>query len=170
MVSDAYFKIGFVQKTHGLKGEVTVILDTSAPAIDGIKTLFLGNDDRIVPYFISSVSPRGGKSFIKFEDVDSIEEAARLVRSTVYLEKSVRPKKGRGEFYDDEVVSFQVIDAVAGPLGNVTGVTSAGSNRLLVVAHGEKEVLIPINSPFITSINKGKKQVSVHLPDGFLDI
>ena len=62
------------------------------------------------------------------------------------------------------------MDVVAGLLGNVVGITAAGSNRLLVVAHGGKEVLIPINSPFIKSINKGKKLVSVELPDGFLDI
>jgi 16S rRNA processing protein RimM len=36
--------------------------------------------------------------------------------------------------------------------------------------HEGKEVLIPVNSPFITSINKSKKKISVNLPEGFLDI
>jgi 16S rRNA processing protein RimM len=171
MISDSYFKIGFVQKTHGLKGEVTAVFDHAVSGdVSRLKILYLGTEDRVAPYFISSISPNGGKAFIKFEDVNTVDDAARLVRNTVYLEKTARPKKGRGEFYDDEIVNFQVVDSVSGVLGNVTGVTSAGSNRLLVVAHGEKEVLIPINSPFITSINKAKKQVSVDLPEGFLDI
>jgi 16S rRNA processing protein RimM len=46
----------------------------------------------------------------------------------------------------------------------------AGANRLLVLMQGEKEVLIPVNSPFILSINKSKKRISVDLPEGFLDI
>ena len=171
MVADSCFKIGFVQKTHGLKGEVTMALDDSAPAdLSKLKMLYLGDDTRIVPYFIAAISPRGAKTFVKFEDINTIEEAAQLVRKSVYLEKSIRPKKPRGEFYDDEIVSFQVVDAAIGPLGEITGVTMAGSNRLLVVDYAGKEVLVPVNSPFITSINKSKKLVTVDLPDGFLDI
>ncbi|MEJ7645198.1 MAG: ribosome maturation factor RimM [Chryseolinea sp.] len=171
MVSDSHFKIGFVQKTHGLKGEVTLVLDNSAPAdVSALKMLYLGDEDRIVPYFIAAISPRGSKTFVRFEDVNTIEEAAQLVRKSIFLEKSTRPKKGRGEFYDDEIVGFQVDDAAIGRLGKVTGVAMAGSNRLLAVDYAGKEVLIPINSPFITSINKAKKLVSVELPDGFLDI
>jgi 16S rRNA processing protein RimM len=49
-------------------------------------------------------------------------------------------------------------------------VTSAGPNKLLSVDHHGKEVLIPVNSPFITGINKSKKKISVTLPDGFLDL
>jgi ribosomal 30S subunit maturation factor RimM len=38
------------------------------------------------------------------------------------------------------------------------------------VAVKNKEVLIPLNSPFIVSTNKTKKLIKVALPDGFLDI
>jgi 16S rRNA processing protein RimM len=30
--------------------------------------------------------------------------------------------------------------------------------------------MIPVNGPFITSINKSKKKINVALPEGFLDI
>jgi 16S rRNA processing protein RimM len=46
----------------------------------------------------------------------------------------------------------------------------AGPNRLLALDHNGKEVLIPVNSPFITRINKSKKMITVNLPEGFLDI
>ena len=82
----------------------------------------------------------------------------------------MRPKAGRGEFYDDEVIDFEVHDQEKGLLGNIREVMQAGPNRLLVVEHKKKEVLIPVNGPFITSINKTKKRVSVNLPEGFLEI
>ncbi len=170
MVADSYFKVGFIQKTHGLRGEVTIVLDQSPPDLAGLKIMYLQDDGRIVPYFLTAISPKGAKIFVKFEDVDTVDDAAKLVRKSVYLDKSARPKKGRGQFYDDEVFDFQVVDAAAGELGKVTDVTLAGGNRLLVVDHAGKEILIPVNSPFIISINKTKKQVSVNLPDGFLDI
>jgi 16S rRNA processing protein RimM len=49
-------------------------------------------------------------------------------------------------------------------------VIAAGPNKLLVVEHKGKEVMIPINGPFIKSVNKSRKRITVELPDGFLDI
>jgi 16S rRNA processing protein RimM len=83
---------------------------------------------------------------------------------------SRRPKSGRGEFYSDEVINFEVHDQAHGFLGEIKEIMTAGPNRLLVVIKDEKEILIPINGPFITSVNKSKKRVSVNLPDGFLAI
>lgn len=168
-ISDCY-KIGYILKPHGLKGEVTMALDADAPEFDSIESVFLESNDRLVPYFIEAVSVRGVKAFVKFEDVNSSDAAEAIAKSAVYLSKESRAKSGRGEFYDDEIIGFEVTDAEAGVLGKVTEVAVAGPNKLLSVDHNGKEILIPVNGPFITSINKSKKKVSVSLPEGFLEI
>lgn len=165
------YKIGFVQKTHGLKGEVTAMLDAdSADDLEPNSTVFLEIDDRLIPYFIESLSVTGSKAFVKFEDVDTIDQAATLVRSSLFLEKSKRAKKGRGEFYDDEIVGFTVTDETAGDLGTVTGIVQAGANKLISIDREGTEILIPVNAPFIQGINKSKRTIRVILPDGYLDI
>jgi 16S rRNA processing protein RimM len=168
------FKIGFVLKTHGLKGEVTIALDEYSAedmsSIQSLLPLFVDIDKRLVPFFIESMSSSGSKVFVKFEDVNSVEDAAKLVKRPIYLQKSARPKAGKGEFYDDEVIDFSVTDETVGPLGKIVEVIKAGPNRLLVLDHQGKEVLIPINSPFIIQINKSKRMLTVNLPEGFLDI
>jgi 16S rRNA processing protein RimM len=150
---------------------VTISIDPETPndfaALDAV---FLANNERLVPYFIQHISVRGSKAFVKFEEVDSPEDAERISKQAIYLPKTARPKSTRGEFYDDEVINFEVTDETAGVLGLITEVMQAGANRLLVLMHEGKEVLIPVNSPFITSINKSKKKISVNLPEGFLDI
>lgn len=168
---ESYYKIGVVLKPHGLKGEVTVSIDPDIPnEFSSLESVFLEKDRRLVPYFIDYVSVRGTKAFVKFDEVDSPEAAEKISKQIIYLPKSARPKSGRGEFYDDEVVGFEVTDEELGHLGMITDVMSAGSNRLLVLQYQEKEVLIPINSPFVLSVNKSKKKISVSLPEGFLDI
>lgn len=164
------YKIGLVLKPHGLKGEVTISIDEDAPDVSELESVFLEKDNRLVPYFIESISVRDAKAFVKFEDVNTPEEAKAISKRALYLPKSSRPKSGRGEFYDDEIVGFEVQDETAGELGKVTSVVDAGANKLLVVHQGDKEVLIPVNGPFITSVNKSKKKISVDLPEGFLDI
>jgi len=162
-----YYKIGYVSKTHGLKGEVTVNTLPECPDLVSVKTLYIG--DSYVPHFIQSISVKGDKAFIKFEDLNDIDQAAGLKGASLYLPKSERPKLSRGEFYNDEVVGFEVTEDEVS-LGKITDIMEAGPNRFLVLDHNGKEVLIPIAGPFIKSVNKSKKKIVVDLPEGFLDL
>ncbi|MBT1704271.1 ribosome maturation factor RimM [Chryseosolibacter indicus] len=169
-VKDCY-KIGFVMKPHGLKGEVTISIEDDIPnEIESLDKIFIEQTNGLVPYFIENISVKGSKAYLKLEDVDSTEAATAISKSAIYLPKTERPKSSRGEFYDDEIVAFEVHDNEFGLIGRVVEVTLAGSNKLLSIDREGKEILIPINSPFIESINKSKKRITVSLPDGFLDI
>jgi len=171
MEIDSCFKVGFVLRTHGLKGEVTISIDDDAPSdLSGISVVFLEAPNGLAPYFIHSISHQGRKAFVKFEDVDTIGEASKLVRRQIYLQKSARPKSGPTEYYNDELIDFTVSDEVMGPLGTIVNIMQAGANRLFVIDNRGKELLIPVNGPFIVDINKRKKSVTVNLPEGFLDI
>lgn len=163
------FKIGYIAKTHGLKGEVTIMY-TDATDLESVKSVFIELKNNLVPYFIEHASSRLDKAFIKFEDVNSLEAASALKGCSIYLDKSVRPKLKRGEFYDDEVIDFTVEDEDLGLLGTINEVIQSGPSRLLALNYLGKEVLIPINGPFIQSVNKTKKKIVVQLPDGFLDL
>jgi 16S rRNA processing protein RimM len=164
-------KIGFILKPHGLKGEVTVSLDAGIPEdIDSLQSVFLEKDNRLVPYFIEAISIRGPKAFVKFEDVNSLEMAAGISRQGIYIPKPERAKSKQGEFYPDEVIGFKVYDEFDELIGTIKEVMDDGPNPMLVLDHDSKEVLIPLNSPFIQNVDKRKKQFTVNLPEGFLDI
>lgn len=165
------YKIGYIIKPHGLKGQVTISLDPEAPDdFTPIETIFVESHERLLPYFIEAISLKGNKAFLKLEEVNTPEEAKEISKSAIYLPKSLRPKSGRGEFYDDEVIGFEVSDSEAGSLGKIVEVIQAGPNKLLSVDCHGKEVLIPLNSPFILGINKSRKKITVTLPAGFLEI
>lgn len=171
MTVDTCYKIGFIVKPHGLKGAVTIALDAEAPEdFDSIEAIYVLVKEKLLPYFVDSISLKGNKAFLKFEGVDTPEDAQAISKSALYLPKSSRPRSARGAFYDDEVIGFEVYDSEAGLLGKITEVIQAGPNKLLSVTHNEREVLIPVNSPFVDSVNKSKKKITVTLPDGFLDI
>lgn len=158
-------------RPHGLKGEVTISLDADAPADwESLTSIFLETKSQLVPYFIESISVRHDKAFVKLEDVSTPEAAAALKGSSLYLPKTSRPKLVRGDFYNEEIIDFEVTDEEIGLLGTVQAVEQAGPNRFIIVSHKMKEVMIPVNGPFIKSINKSKKTINVSLPDRFLEI
>ena len=162
-----YYKIGYIAKTHGLKGEVTVTTSPECPDLKSIETIFLG--ESYVPHFIESISIKGNQAFIKFEDINGIDAAAEMKGTSLYLKTSDRPKLARGEFYNDEVIGFDVMED-ENVIGRVVGIMEAGPNRFLEIDNVGKEILIPIHGPFIKSVNKTKKRITVELPEGFLDI
>ncbi len=169
MATEGYFKVGYVIKTHGLKGEVTIAFDSSSTLPEGHKALFILYGDQYVPHFIQNYSPRGQKAFIKFEDISTVEDAERITGCGVFLPKKSRPKPVKGAFYGDEVIGFQVRDNAGSVIGVVAEV-SEGPNPQLIVHHHDKEVLIPLNGPFIQLVQKSKKEITVDLPEGLLDI
>jgi 16S rRNA processing protein RimM len=171
MKTDELYKAGFVMRTHGLKGEVTISLDADAPAEwESLESVFLEIKTQRIPYFIEAISVRHNQAFVKFEDVNTPEAAAALKGASIYLPKASRPKLAKGDFYNEEVDGFEVFDETLGPIGFIIGVEQAGPNRFLISSHLQKEVMIPVNGPFIKSINRTKKTISVSLPEGFLDI
>jgi 16S rRNA processing protein RimM len=163
------FKIGYISRTHGLKGEVTAILDFDLD-FDDASALFLEIKGSLVPHFPQEISGTQEKVVIRFEGIDTLDQASKLKGCSIYLPKTERAKSGRGEFYDDEIIGFIVTDENAGELGPVTEVNTTKLSRIITVRFHHKEVLIPVNSPFIKSINKTKKTIAVSLPDGYLEI
>lgn len=170
MTIDACFQIAYVARTHGLKGEVTVVLDPDCPDLLSLKSVFLEIKGQLVPYFVESVSQKGPKAYLKLEGINDAHRAEALTSAGIFIPKSQRPQLPRGKFYNDEVVAFNVVDKSAGALGTVKEVLDLGSNRQLVVAYAGRELLIPLNGPFIRGVNKTRKEITVELPDGFLEL
>lgn len=169
MTIESSFKIGYIAKTHGLKGEFTMVMNVDCPDLEDIETLFLYEEPNLVPYQLTSFSVKGDKAIVKLEGIDSIDQAAELKGTSIFLPLDSRPRLGRKEFYSDEVIGFSVQEG-GESLGLVKDVLEAGPSRFLAVDHNNREVLIPINGPFIKSVNRSKKQITVELPEGFMDI
>ena len=164
------FKIGYVVKPHGLKGEVTLALSPECPHPGSLHSVFFEVKNQLVPYFIIAASVKGTRAYIKLEEVNTPEMAASLKGCSLYLPKTKRPKLAHGEFYGDEIVGFEVVDLAIGVLGEVNEVLENGANRHLLIIRQSKEIMIPITGPFIKSISKVRKKIMVELPDGFLEI
>ncbi|HTF81310.1 MAG TPA: hypothetical protein VL947_06290, partial [Cytophagales bacterium] len=49
-----YIKIGNVQKTHGIKGELTCHIQIAPDDFDDLNSIFIKQGGTLVPYFITS--------------------------------------------------------------------------------------------------------------------
>src|SRR5690606_34456577 len=169
-ISD-FYSIGKITRPHGLKGEVTLALSLEAPEeLGSLDVIYIGQAGTPVPYFIDSISVKGAKAYVRFQDMDSLDQATAVSGLEIFLPKADRPTPAESEFYADEVIGFLVSQGEDRTLGTVTEVLQSGLQRLLVVIEGEKEILIPVSGPFIQKVDRQRKAILVELPEGFLEI
>ena len=171
-VHDCY-QLGYVIKTHGLHGEVSILLDVDFPeAYNNLESVFVASagSETLVPFFVEHLSVRQNKALIKFEEVDTIEQAEALLKAQLYLPLSSLPPLEDDQYYYHEIIGFSVTDEGHGQLGTVQDVYESTGQDMLVVLHQEKEVLIPINDDIVRRVDKARQTVHVTLPEGLLDV
>ncbi len=169
MLQDDCYQLGEVIKTHGLNGEVSISLDVDFPEhYRKLESVFLRSEGKLVPFFVSNIQINGEKALVKFEDVDSIEQAKALVKSELFLPLTQLPKLAKGKFYFHDLIGCQVLEDEK-LIGTVKDVYE-GANELMAVSRNENEVLIPLIDEVLVDVDIEAKIIVVSLPDGLLDL
>ena len=171
MTKDKCFYVGKIVKTHGLKGEVTLRIDNEQfDEIEELNYFLLDINDRLIHYFIENIGYHSNKSFILFQDLKTLEAAAQLVGTAVYLPLDLLPEKEGNDFYSHEVVDFLVIDEEKGELGKVQEIIEYPTQSLIQICINGKEVLIPIHDDIIKDVDRDGKKILIKAPNGLIDM
>lgn len=171
MTVDECFQLGYVIKKHGLSGEVNIILDVDNPQeYKGLESVFVEINEKLVPFFIGSISLRGNKATVRFEDVDTADQADELRGKKLFLPLSLLPDLGEGQFYYHQIIGYRVVDKNSGEIGVVKDIYASPNQDLLAVDQAGKEILIPVIDDIITGVDHNQNELRVNLPEGLLDI
>ncbi len=167
---ESCYQLGYVLKTHGLKGELVIVIDADNPQeYNKMESVFVEVNKKLVPFFIDRIQVNGSKAIVKFEEIDSIDQSNQFKGTRIFLPLDVLPELEDG-YYFHELIGFKVIDSKEGELGTISGVFDAGSQDLIAMQYQEKEVLIPLTDEVVTQVDKKAKSIFTTLPEGLLDI
>ncbi len=169
---DDVYQIGNITKTHALRGEVVFhITDDIFDRTDS-DYLIVEVEGILVPFFIEEYRFRSDTSVLmKFDDIDTADQAQRLVGCRVFFEKSKAAESGEEELSLNYFVGFQVQNEDGTVIGTVEDIDDRNENWLFVVTRPDgSETLIPAHEEFITDINHEAKTLTMSLPEGLLDL
>lgn len=170
MKVDDCYQLGEVIKTHGLKGEVSVLLDVDFPnEYRNLESVFLQQSGKLIPFFIDTIQINGNRALIKLEDVNSIESASELVKSSIFLPLSQLPELPDDGYYYHDLVGCEVFEG-GNNLGVVNEVIDLSGNQLLSVVKNKQEILVPMKDEILLKVDIKSKSIKVDLPDGLLDL
>lgn len=163
ILKDEIIEAGKFLKPHGLKGELNAITTYDAAILESDYPIIAEMDGIYVPFFAESVRIKGSFSaLVKFDDVNSAEEARRFVNKLFYLRKKDVAKFLECEIdeleMDEDYIGFDVYEAHLGYIGRVVDIDDSTENVLL-------EVELPEDSDADTDAG------SIYIPfvDNFID-
>jgi len=165
------FKIGYITKTRGLKGEVQLFFEFNDPELLDLDLIFIEINRQLVPFFVSSYKLQSNNTgYFFLEDIDHIDKAQELLRKSVFLPNSKMPEREEGEFLIEDLKGFNVFDSNYGELGIILEINEYPQQFVASVSYKSQEILFPLSDDFIEEIDEERKELHINLPDGFLDI
>jgi len=172
MRKEECFYLGKIAKKFSFKGEVLIYLDTDEPELyENMESVFVEFNKNLVPFFIENSSLHKNDFLrVQFEDVDSEEEADRLIGCEIYLPLNMLPKLEGNKFYFHEVIGFEIEDKRLGVFGKIVSINDTTAQPLFEVLNGEVEMLIPMIDHFLVEIDRKNKKVVMDLPEGLVEM
>ncbi|WP_299260520.1 ribosome maturation factor RimM [uncultured Aquimarina sp.] len=172
MKKEDCFYLGKIVSKFSFKGELLIKLDTDEPeSYVKMESVFINYNKNLVPFFIEKSSLHKSDLLrVKFEDVDSEEDADDLMKAEIYLPIDLLPKLDGDKFYFHEVIGFKIIDSTFGEVGVIKHINDTTSQALFEIDRDGIEILIPMNDEFIDKVDRETNTVFVNTPEGLIDL
>jgi 16S rRNA processing protein RimM len=172
MNSKDVFLLGYITKTHGFKGEVSLKLDTDNPEhYATINAFFVEQNNQLIPYFIENITLlNNGIAKVKIEDINDLKDAQNLVGKSIFLPLEILPKLKDNKFYYHEIIGFKVMDTKHGDIGKIIDINDQTAQVLMIIEKDDKEIIIPLVDEFIVKVDKKLKEFHVKTPEGLIEL
>jgi len=162
------YKIGRLGKTHGVRGEVSFLFDDDVFDRVDADYLILRADGILVPFFIEEYRFKSdANAIVKFDGIDTQERARELTGCDVYFPRSLA-EGDDGDISWSILVGFDILEADSGKaVGRIAAIDDATMNILFELEDGR---LIPASEDLITAIDQKSRTITMHIPEGLLEL
>lgn len=141
--------VGRIGRPHGVRGEVTVLLESDDPAAFAPGADLQTDGGRHLTVVGSSPYRDRGR-IVHFAGIIDRGEAEALRGAIVTMAAGARRILGEGEFWADDLIGLRAIAPSGDTLGEVTGVDfGVGQDRLTITTPDGRAVLVPFVSELV---------------------
>lgn len=171
-MTEKFITVGKLGKTRGVEGEIYVTPFTDFPdRFLELDEIFIQNKKNWETIKISSSRLIADRPVIKFENVNSIEDAARLTNRLLAIGADQVVELPAGMFYIFDLIGCEVFDNSDNKrLGKIVDVEQYPANDAYIIETDDKKrILFPAVKKFVLEVDVENKKVIVD-PAGLTDI
>ena len=162
------YKIGRLGKTHGVRGEISFLLEDDVFDRTDADYIILDIDGILVPFFIEEYRFKtDNNALMKFDGIDTQERARELTGCDVYFPRDLTDSDEEDISWA-ELVGYSLIDSNTGKtIGEIAAIDDTTINILFELTDGK---LIPASDELIQHLNTQQHQIEINLPEGILEL
>jgi 16S rRNA processing protein RimM len=164
--------VGRIARTHGLRGEVIVNVETDFPEerFHPGAELFIARGEEAEPLALTSVRFHQGRPIVAVAGFDDIDAAQRLAGLELRIPAERLVRLPDGTIYHHDLIGCRVETSAGQLVGIVKDVDGSAGVSRLVVASGDDEILIPFATEICTVIDPDGKRIVIEPPEGLLEL
>ncbi len=162
--------IGYITKTHGIRGDIKVIPLTDIPGrYNNLERVFVfPKKGEKRTFYINKVMNVKGGIVLSFTPSVTMSEGEELVGGYIKVPAVESPVLGENSYYEFEIVGMEVFLEDGKYIGRIEEIFSTGSNDVYVVKDGDKEYMIPAVNHVVKSVDVAGKRMTISLIEGLL--
>lgn len=165
-------EVGKIVNTHGLAGEVKVVVWMDYPDdFEKLTTVYVTRRGTQVELTVTGIKYQKNNIIVKFKEITSIDEAEKYKGLILSAERSELGDLPEGVYYITDLIGLNVIDDQGTAVGKIKDVFSTGSNDVYVVERvGKRDLLLPVIDEVVLSVDITGGTVTVHIMEGLEDL
>lgn len=163
------YKIGKLGKSHGIKGELSMMIDDDIFDRVDSEFLVLEIDGIMVPFFMEEYRFKTDDTvLVKFEGVDTQERARELTGLDVYFPREMADNDDEAELRYAQLVGYKIRNAAdKNVVGEIAAVDEQTINIMFELTDG---TLLPASEELIVDIDTEKREITLIISEGILDL
>ncbi|MEA3288066.1 MAG: ribosome maturation factor RimM [Candidatus Marinimicrobia bacterium] len=155
--------IGVVRKPHGVRGGLKVTLySIDLDALQKLEQLFVNTGNNWQPLSLKSCQGYDDFAILSFNEISDRTQAENYRELELFTEREALPELDEDEFYLDDLVGCSVMDEQGRSLGKVVDILTPASHEVLVIHHGDKEILVPLVDKWVTDIDIKNSRIQIN--------
>lgn len=168
---EAYFQIGIITSTHGVRGEVKVFPTTDdVRRFKRLKEVIADTGKEQITMEMEGVKFFKQFVILKFKGIDSIDAAEKYRKSRLLVARENAVRLGRDEYFVADLMGLRVLNEDGSELGVLKEVMETGANDVYVIALNDgRELLLPAIRQCVLEVDVEAGFVRIHILEGLLD-
>ncbi len=171
MDTNQFFLLGYVSKKHGYKGNIVLFIDTDHPSYyHSIKNIWIIVNGVNTPFIIENTKIlKEDQLVLTLKNID-LEKSERLLKKEVYIPSSQVPVLDEEQYFNRTVIDFKIFNNNNDYIGLIEEIIEIPNNTIIQTTVNGSEVLIPFNENTLIKLKKNKKELTIEIPDGLIEL
>ena len=169
--TEKYLLLGKIAKAHGMRGEVKIFPYSGQPEnIAAYKELVLVGTIGALsdPLTVLSCRVQGKVAITRLKTISSRNQAENIEGMRVLIARKFLPELAEDEFFWHQYIGKTVTDLKEHDIGKIESIFSNGTQDIMIIRAGSREVLVPISKAIV--VGESAEKITIDPPPGLLEL